>query len=636
MRQSLLPRLKLFLRFLAVILVISMSARLVFLFLFRAEAVRTDFGAVLLSIVAGLRFDLAAFALCFLPVLVIFSIPRLPGLVKIPVWGFTLLLHFLFLAVTVGDLVFYSISHRRSAAEFFALFASAKDLWAFVSGSALYLILGIPLGMAPFYLLYRRQVKHDLPRAKLLHSLALMIVVVFASIIAIRGGLQGRPLNVTHAFVVGDYFLGNVTLNPIFAALKLAYTGDTLPVNRAQGKLPLAEVRKLVAGDGEVFPRDDYPFYRKTHPTGNAIRKNVVIFIMESWSAADLGYFGNPQQATPNFDAIARDSVSFGEAYSLGNRSITAIPTVASSIAGMFGKPYTTSSYANNKQRGMGTIFGEQGYAGYFVTGYKAGAQGFSTYMRVAGFDKIITRETLGLGPEKSDGVWGIYDHYTFEKLHEILEAETKPFVAVVPSLHPHHPYKLPADYAEREYYKNIPRAPHFNALRYSDFALGRFFELARRSRYFKDTVFVITADHTYTQNGVLNKYRIPLVFYSPGFLKAEKRDYLASQLDILPSLIDILHIKTAHASMGKSLWRKNTNAWAIIDLDGSMGYLRTPYGLLANREGTAGTYDMQRDPGFSRDLGSEKRAVSEERAQEWFSYMNFVSDSIGKNRIAP
>ena len=636
MGQSLLPRLKLFLRFLTVILVISMSARLAFLILFRAEAVRTDFGAIALSVVAGLRFDLAAFALCFLPVLVIFSLPRLPVAVKVPVWGFTLLLHFLFFAVTVGDLIFYSISHRRSAAEFFAIFASAKDLWAFVSGSALYLIVGIPLGMAPFYLLYRRQVQQELPRAKLTHSLVLAVGLIFISIIAIRGGLQGRPLNVTHAFVVGDYFLGNVTLNPIFAALKLAYTGDTLPVNRAQGKLTLGEVRQLVAGDGETFPRDDYAFYRETHPAGNALRKNVVIFIMESWSAADLGHFGNAHKATPNFDAIASDAVSFSAAYALGNRSITAIPTVASSITGMFGKPYTTSSYANNKQRGMGTIFGEQGYASYFVTGYKAGAQGFSTYMRVAGFDKIITRETLGLGPEKSDGVWGIYDHFTFEKLHEILEAETKPFVAVVPSLHPHHPYKLPADYADRDYYKNIARAPHFNALRYSDFALGRFFELARRSRYFKDTVFVITADHTYTQNGVLNKYRIPLVFYAPGFLKAEKRDYLASQLDILPSLLDILHLKTAHASMGKSLWRKGGSPWAVIDLDGSMGYLRYPYGILANREGMAGTYDMIHDPDFSRDLGVEKRSAAEERSLEWFSYMNFVSDSIGKNRIAP
>lgn len=636
MGHSLLPRLKLFLRFLIVVVTISMTARIAFLVMFRSEAVRGDFWAVALSVIAGLRFDFAAFALFFSAILVLFSLPRLPKALRFSVWGITLLLHFVYLVLTFGDLIFYSISHRRAAAEFFALFASWKDLWAFVSGSALYIIVGIPLGTAPFYLLYRRNVRAELPRLTVLQSLILIVGLVFVSIIAIRGGLQGRPLNVTHAFVVGDYFLGNVTLNPVFAALKLAYTGDSLPQNRALGKLPLAEVRKFVASEGETFPRDEYPFFRETHPAQQAIRKNVVVIIMESWSAADLAYFGNTLKATPNFDEIVRDSVSFSDAYALGNRSITAIPTIASSVAGMFGKPYTTSSFANNKQRGMGTIFAEQGYATYFVTGYKAGAQGFSTYMRVAGFEKIITRENLGLGADKSDGVWGIYDHYTFERLHELLEAETKPFVAVVPSLHPHHPYKLPVDYAEREYYKDIPRAPHFNALRYSDFALGKFFALARRSRYFCDTIFVITADHTYTQNGVRDKYRIPLVFYAPGMLKAEKREYLASQLDILPSLVDIMHLKTSHASMGKSLWRKTGTPWALIDLDGSMGYLRAPYGLLANRENAAGAYDMTHDPDFSKNLISEKREGIEQRVHEWFSYMNFVSESIAKNRIAP
>ncbi len=636
MWSNLYPRLALFVRFLAVVLTISMAARLAFLVLFRAEAVRTDTGAVLLSLVAGLRFDLAAFALVFGFLILLFSLPLVPKQLRLSLWGFTLVLHFLYFAVTVGDLVFYSISHRRSSAEFFAVFASFKDFWAFVSGSALYIILGIPVGVAPFYLLYRKQVRRELPRIPVLQSLALMVVVALLSIIAVRGGLQGRPLNVTHAFVVGDYFLGNVTLNPIFATIKLAYTGDSLPLNRALGNLPVAEVRKAVAAEGEFFPREDYPFFRETQPTGAMVKRNVVIFIMESWSAADLGWFGHPLKATPNFDALAAEGVNFTEAYALGNRSITAVPTIASSIAGMFGKPYTTSSYANNKQRGMGTIFGEAGYAGYFVTGYKAGAQGFSTYMRVAGFDKIITRENLGLGTEKSDGVWGIYDHHTFERLHQILDAETKPFVAVVPSLHPHHPYKLPADYAEREFYKDVTRAPHFNALRYSDYALGRFFTLARKSRYFANTIFIITADHTYTQNGVLDKYRIPLLFYAPGFLRFEKRNGIASQLDILPSLIDLMQVKTAHASMGKSLWRKTGTPWAIIDLDGSMGYLRAPYAVLANRESGVAAYDMATDPGFSRDVLGERRPAIADRLREWFSYMNFVNESIAKNRIAP
>lgn len=636
MNPGVAARLRFFLRTLLIVLTTSMATRLVFLFMFRSEAGRTDLFSILFSLATGIRFDLAAFALVFALPLILFALPNPPKPFRLGLWGIILLLEFFYLSLTVGDLIFYSISHRRSAAEFFAVFASFKDFWAFVTGSAVYILLGIPVGVAPFYLLNRKPINRPMADVPWRLSLPLILVMALSAVICIRGGLQGRPLNVTHAFVAGDYFLGNVTLNPVFATLKLAYTGDVLPQNRVLGDLPLKRVREMVASEGETFPRDDYPFFRESHPAGEAIRKNVVIFIMESWSAADLGHFGNSLGATPNFDALAREGVSFTDAYALGNRSITAIPTIASSVTGMFGRPYTTSSYANNKQRGMGTIFGEAGYAAYFITGYKAGAQGFSTYMRVAGFDKIITRENLGLNPDKSDGVWGIYDHFTFERVHQILEAETKPFVAVVPSLHPHHPYKLPADYAESNYYKNIPRAPHFNALRYSDFALGKFFALARQSRYFQNTVFIITADHTYTQNGVLNKYRIPLLFYAPGLLKAEKRAGLASQLDILPSLIDLLKFKTGHASMGKSLWRKNGTPWTLIDLDGSMGYLRSSLAVLTNRDNPVGVYDITVDPGFSRDLLRENKNAAANEVREWFSYMNFVSESIAKNRIAP
>ncbi|AFM12980.1 LTA synthase family protein [Turneriella parva] len=637
MSGSLRLRLAPMLRIFVVILVLSNLGRLGFLFLFSNEAVRWDTPAIVRSLAAGLRFDLAAFAIVFLLPLFVLALPRLPNAVRRSVWILILVLHFLWVAITFGDLVFYSIAHRRAAAEFVAVFASFKDFWSFLKGSALYVLIGLPVGSLPFYLMYRRQSRQAAPELGRYATLLLPVLLLFCGVIAIRGGLQGRPLNVTHAFVVGDYFWGNVTLNPVFATVKLAYTGDAMPTNRAQGDLPVEQVRKMFVAEGEKFLRDDYTFYRQSAPaSAKSLKKNVVIFIMESWSAADLGWFGNERKATPVFDAIAADSLNYTNAFALGNRSITAIPTIASSIVGMFGRPYTTSSYANNKQRGMGSIFAEQGYATYFVTGYKAGAQGFSTYMQVAGFEKIITRENLGLGLDKSDGVWGIYDHHTFSRLHEILDAETKPFVAIVPSLHPHHPYKLPDDYAEKEFYKGFARAPHFNALRYSDFALGKFFERARKSRYFMNTVFIITADHTYTQNGVIAKYRIPLTFYAPGFLKPEKNATLASQLDILPTLISMLSVDTRHASMGKSLWGKATQPWAIIDLDGSMGYLSGNTAVMVNREAALGAYDIQNDEDFSRNLLPARQSEIQPQIREWFSYMNAVSDSISKNRIAP
>lgn len=630
-------RLSLYLRFALVMLAISVPCRIVFLLLFNRESGALSFGNIGLSLIHGFRFDAAAFAMVFFLPIILFSLPIRWRIYSRLTWFVALFLFFFVFAITLGDIIFYSISHRRSAAEMFAVFASLKDLWSFVSGSIIYIAVALPFGILPFYFLFRRQIRTPLPDIAWWQATLMVVVLSLLGIIAIRGGLQGRPLNVTHAFVTGDYFLGNVTLNPVFALLKLVAAGDSLPVNRALGDAPLVEIQQMVGGEKEKFLDAAYPFYRELNPTQPQLKKNVVIFIMESWSAKDMGAFGNANRATPNFDRVAAGGLLFTDAYALGSRSITAVPTIVSSIASMFGRAYTTSSFATNRQRGMGTIFSAQGYETIFLAGYKAGAQGFSTYMKVAGFEQIYTREKFGLTSDKSDGIWGIYDEYTFEELHKVLAKAQKPFIAVVPSLHPHHPYKLPENYAEKKYYKNIDRTDHYNALRYSDYALGKFFALAEKSPYYKNTVFIITADHTYTQEGVLNKFHVPILFYSPGFLKPAQDGRIASQLDILPSVLDLLNVHTTHSGMGKSLFTKKPLNWAMLDIDSSAGYLEPPFALIANREKPAAVYAMS-DAEFAHDLlrepGGEARFAP--LIRRWYSYMNRVSDAIGDNRIAP
>lgn len=620
-------------KILLVVLASSELARLVFLVAFSPNESK-GFLPAAAAMLTGLRFDLSAFAQLFaLPLVLLWLLGHFRFIYHM-VWLLLLWLHFLWLAVTFGDLVFYAIAHRRSVAEFFALFSSFRDFWAFVTGSIFYIVAGLATSILLLYFLYRKEWKLRLLPLVWKHAIAAGTLLLLGTVIAVRGGLQGRPINVTNAFTSGDYFLGNAALNPVFAAIQHFYRKEDLPHN-AKGNSPLAEVRRQFALSQEKFVSDEYPFFRKHESMGKKpLRKNVVIFIMESWSAADLGYFGNHYKATPNFDRIAAAGYSFNNALAYGNRSITALPVIVSSIAMPFGRPYTTSSYAHNRQRGLGTIFREAGYATYFVTGYKAGSQGFSSYMRVAGFENIITKENLGFAA-KDEHVWGVYDHLVFMRLHEILLQEKKPFLAVVTSLHPHHPYQLPPDYAEKDFYRGFARAAHFNALRYADYALGRFFALAEKSSYFAETIFVITADHTYGQNGVFHQYHVPLVFYSPNFLPVEKRSELASQLDILPTLLSMLRITTLHAAMGKALWPKPPAEWAVADLDSSMAYFRGRYALITDRERPLALYDWKSDPIFTNNLITARPQIAEDLARQWFSYLNFVSQAIRQNRIA-
>ncbi|MFM7728462.1 MAG: LTA synthase family protein, partial [Flavobacteriales bacterium] len=185
-------------------------------------------------------------------------------------------------------------------------------------------------------------------------------------------------------------------------------------------------------------------------------------------------------------------------------------------------------------------------------------------------FDRYFGRSEYGDDTD-FDGNWGIYDMPFLQRMSAELDKTPQPFVAAVFTLSSHHPYKVPAPFD-----RSLPTGslPIHQSVRYADESLRRFFATAARTEWFKNTLFVITSDHTslseqaryQTQVGI---YSIPIAYYSPGKISPGISARTTQQIDILPSLLDRIGYPQPFYSLGNSVFDSTAFPFAISQLHG-------------------------------------------------------------------
>jgi len=589
--------------------------------------------------IVAMRYALATVTpALFLPGLVYLLSPSGGRLRRIALWSCGFITYY-GLTIIVGDLAYYRQAGKHSTVEliiFYQNFAeiSLMALKDYTYVPALYAGMGVL-----FYFGWRRLVRFetDLARPESgrqhrhLKQAITIAVFVFLSLLFTRGGVQGRPVRPADAFVHLSQAHGDFALNGIYTSFYAMFNRSSFPV--IGDSTSIARARQLVSAEGERFVSDDMPFFR-LQQRSPAIKKNVVFIILESWSAKRLGVFGDTTGATPFFDSLAKKGWFFTNAYATGRRSIASLPSAISSIPTLFGSLYITSPHEQNFQRGMGAVFKSAGYATYFTYAANAGSMGFNAFARLAGFDTIVTRESFA-SDAPHDGTWGIYDHIAFGRVLRDIDAGPKPFVSVMYTLHPHPPFSLPA--GSHWYKGDMPRSKYYNALRYSDQTLRDFFAQAEKRPWFRDTVFVLMADHAFDEGQGRDSYHIPLLIYSPGFVAPRRDRRVASELDVLPTLVSLLRLPVAHAAMGKSL-TADGDRFAFIDIEHAGAFITEKAGeqlvLLFDSENYSGHYNMTRDPTWRSLLGTQPIAENELLALR--DYLGVMGYAVARNRIAP
>jgi len=601
-------------------------------------------GQMLMAFVHGARFDLSGVLMLNAAFFGFYNLPGCPTRNRMlghVIFTLFCLVNLTGIYLTLIDYAYYPVILRRTTYEPFVL---PRDILSMLSGMAdnyrLMLLFGLAAGVGfvlfshIFFSFLKKRLVYEF---NFFRDVVFLILLIGLMVVGIRGGLQSQPIRPSHAFFSSDRSLGYVTLNtPFNIIVSLNQKSPAEQMSLIDGN----EARKTIQ---EMFYRPDernleagYPFLRQPQPADSPKQYNVVVLIMESWSASSIGALGAYPSATPFFDQLADKGLLFTNFISNGQRSVEALPAIVASLPHILNVPLIGSRSELNGFLGMGTIFLHHGYATSFHHGAKTGSMGFDAYSRLAGFEHYLGKEDVPyLAGKDWDGVWGVYDHVFFIDTVEKLENFRKPFCSVIYGLSPHEPLALPANLKSRFGVRESV-VSYEQALRYSDFSLRQFFEHAKTKSWFERTVFIIVGDHPFdaSQNDFRSTFHVPLLIYAPDIVKPYRDHSVASQVDILPTLLDLLRFQDAHAGMGQSLLQPSGKRYAVVKYQGQYALLSGHFVFLSDLGHAEGLYNYRQDPGLTRNLMDVMPEDANRLKKQLLSYLQEVTTAVSQDRI--
>ncbi len=332
-----------------------------------------------------------------------------------------------------------------------------------------------------------------------------------------------------------------------------------------------ALVRKKLGGSNAFYTKENYSIHRKiTDSLGSEQKKNVVFILVESLSGSFMKEFGNTENITPFLDSLAQKSVFFDNLYATGTRTVRGMEAVTLCIPPTPGQSivkrpdnanlYTVNSVFKAKGYDSNFFYGGDGYFDNMNAYF--GGNGFTIYDRGHGSvlsDKIqAVRNHIEDNEITFENAWGICDEDILNKMLKVADkqyATGQPFFNFVMTTSNHRPYTYPTGKID------IPSGTgRSGAVKYTDFALREFFSNAKTKHWFKNTVFVIVADHCASSAGKdeidVANYHIPAFIVNLPDSETQKVSKLCSQIDLFPTLFGLLHWNYDSDFFGRNVLR--------------------------------------------------------------------------------
>jgi phosphoglycerol transferase MdoB-like AlkP superfamily enzyme len=306
------------------------------------------------------------------------------------------------------------------------------------------------------------------------------------------------------------------------------------------------------------------------------IKKNVVLITVESLSEEFMKHYGNQSKITPFLDQLAEESLFFTNLYATGNRTVRGLEAITLCVPPTPGESVIKRKDNKNKFT-TGSIFQSKGYTTKFLYGGDAYFDNMQDFFGGNGYD-IVDKSSLKPNEISFSNIWGVCDEDMAKKAIQVMndEAKTgKPFFNHWMTVSNHRPFTYP----EGKVSIAGSAKSREGGVMYTDYALKQFFDMAKKQAWFKNTVFVIVADHCASSSGKtelpMDKYRIPAFIYAPGFIQPQKYTKTVSQIDIMPTVLGILNFNYTSKFFGQNVLRKNYIPRAFIATYQDLGYIK-------------------------------------------------------------
>ncbi len=602
------------------LLLVYLVLRLVFYQLYFSKAGIT--GKQLLTIFYwGCRMDIAAIFYTNLVFFVFYFLVQdlLPQRFQKPVAVLLLaVINIPMLALNIIDLAYYQFNQRRSTVDLMHVISgSLPALGTFWKHWWGLFMLFIVLSTATVWMFYYCLRKGQGGKQSLLVNL-LAAVCFLLPLGLIARGFANRPLIPSALLLympaVYQSLASNSTVTFLYSSMKKQTT--------LQEKHYYARPDSLFTAKRQII--SSQPFNKM----------NVVIFVLESFSK-EYTVKSDPLHAQmPFLDSIMAESVVCENAYSNGLESNKGLTAILAGIPPFFDEPFYYSNYSNNKIRGIGTLLTEQGYNNSFFMGAGYDHFGFARLASILGINKYYSMDDYG-NNKHYDGNWGIFDHYFLPYAARQLNHTPPPFFSTLFTISTHFPNTLPDSLKSR--FTIAGQRAEQNSISYLDYSLRLFFDVVKNQPWYTNTIFVFTADHSLywyasEKSALYKSFRIPIFFYMPGLRKHIVIQKPVQQMDIIPSVLGLLHYPQPFMSFGRSAFDTLSPGNAIGHFNDIYQLIDSSYifGYNEKTERPVYLYNFRKDPALNNNLFTEgaifppQAASMQQQVKAQIQYFNY------------
>lgn len=514
-------------------------------------------------------------------------------------------------AMNFGDFIYYKFSQARLTSAVFQVAeheSNVSQTLMISVGQHPFVLIWYVVLMALWVFLYKKVKVSEEKPANLLPYFLYSVLSLCITTVLVVGGIRGdfkhstRPINMVDATrFVTNPLQGNMVLNSTFSFFRTLNTNNFKEVHFVDEKYITENVQPYKVYDRQVENRP-----------------NIVIFIVESFGREYSGAFNKDKNIkdyvsyTPFMDSLATQSLIFPNTFANGRQSIHGMSSVLAGIPSLT-DAFTGSPYSNQKIQSIVSVCNDLGYDTSFYHGAPNGSMGFLGFGNILGFKHYFGKTEYN-HDEDFDGMWAIWDEPFLQYFAKNV-GKKQPFMTTVFTASSHHPFKIPEKYNGK--FKKGKIEMH-EPIQYTDYAIKKYFETAKKQPWFNNTIFVFTGDHTnqvyYPEyERAMNRYAVPLIFYSPNpayQLKGVNPE-IAQQADIYPTLADLIGYNKPIRSWGRSLVSDKKYPFIVVNSDGSTEqFMIGNYIYRFDGKEIIGVYDKA-------DLGLEKNLINELKTPE-------------------
>jgi phosphoglycerol transferase MdoB-like AlkP superfamily enzyme len=532
-----------------------------------------------------------------------------------------------------ADFVYYKYTLKHTTASVFSQFANEQNKFKLMIdflGDYWYLVILYVCFTYAFIKLYQLVEIKKAPKFSwktyLVHTF-LLALLAGASVIGMRGGWRHstRPITMSNAgdFVKQSSDMGLV-LNTPFTIMKTLKRTAFKPVHYFDEKT----LQSL---------------YNPVHlPLKKAPLKklNIVFLIIESLGKEHIGALnkdlmgGTYKGYTPFLDSLVEESFTSSHTYANGRKSIDALPSIISGIPSIR-EPFVLSSYSGNKTTSIAKLLGDEGYETAFFHGAPNGSMGFSAYTNLAGI-KHYYGKTEYANDDDFDGIWGIWDEPFMQYMAKTMNTFKQPFFSAFFSVSSHHPFKVPEKYIGK-----FPKGslPVQEPIGYTDLAIRKFFATAKKMPWYKNTLFVICADHATVSylseyQTVPGYFSIPILFYYPGGDLKGKTDRLIQQADIMPTVLNYLNYDKPYFAFGFDAFSNKNNNFVVNNNNGSFSIYMGDYLLENDGEKSTSLINLKTDRLTKRNLLGKVNEVQKDMENHLKAFIQQYNNRMINNQL--